>query len=74
MVITELFYSFWLASNINTSSDVCYVDRLLWAGLQALGGIGNILLIKDDVFEWGVKIFTQFSDHLKIYMQILGCT
>ena len=22
-----------------TSSDVCDVDRLLWAGLQALGGI-----------------------------------
>ena len=26
-----------------TSSDVCDVDRLRWAGLQALGGIGVAL-------------------------------
>ena len=29
-----------------TSSDVCDVDRLLWAGLQALGGIGHILYLR----------------------------
>ena len=28
-----------------TSSDVCDVDRLLWAGLQALGGIDIIQVL-----------------------------
>ena len=34
-----------------TSSDVCDVDRLMWAGLQALGGIGSMASLTRK-FSW----------------------